>query len=868
MSDYGSGDDLLDDVDPDELLSTGSKRVNVNPAHDSVQHPSKRVKKTLTYEQYDDISRSILKRDFGYDDFRYEQAAAIRAILRGDNALAVFPTGAGKSLCYQIPGIAFEELDAAGLTERQSKTSAIGSGITIVVSPLIALMKDQVDALQRRGIPAACLDSTKTYDEQKSINASIREGRLRILYCAPERLNNEGFVESMKFVPGGIRLVAVDEAHCISEWGHSFRPDYLKVARFVSEIKAERVICLTATATPRVAEDVRRAFDIRESNVFRTSPYRPNLQLHAEAVKTSDDKFPRLLKFLKDHSGPTLVYVTAQKQAEGLARDLSKLGHVAACFHAGLSTEQKTKTQDAFMAGSVRIVVATIAFGMGIDKADIRNILHYDISNTVEEYSQQVGRAGRDGKPSFCTLYICRDDFWMRENFVRGDLPSRQSLQNLLEDIFLHEPTAKLPDGGDVIKLNQLALGKKHDVRASPLSIILATIELRFGLIRAITPEYSTYQFETGPGYDTQVKHDKSPEAKAIVSHNKKGRKWHTIDVNAVANDTMQPRADIIRKLNEFNDKGLIRVKTSGVLSRYKILKTLPSTPKQVGAITDKLHAEMEDRETDAMKRFQTLCDLLTDTQCFARELTRYFGTELPNGKPNCGHCTYCLTGKPVVLPPKPKPPVDLIAIRDILSCCDVRDDPRFLARIAFGIKSPRITALKLDKTEVFGAMQNHEFESLLKEFTKACESEGSAITLFHLTTSATPANINLLPRTPPPSVSLQQSCSDPSGPRSFAFREITYLRYEVSAAVASPQPNTTQLVFELVNESTDISTGCACQNVMSGGDWVDDSHTWYACVDRTITVGGTKYPVKTSALIDWDRWRLTVNQTWVCDER
>ncbi|KAI1112270.1 ATP-dependent DNA helicase recQ [Nemania sp. NC0429] len=725
MSDYGSGDELLDDIDPDELISAGSKRVNVDD-DDSAQHPSKRARQgSSTHEQLGSIAQSILKRDFGFDDFRHEQAAAIKSILTGENVLVVFPTGAGKSLCYQIPGIAFKELDAAGLTKRQSTTAAMGSGITIVVSPLIALMKDQVDALQRRGVPAACLDSTKSYDEQRSINASMQEGRLRILYCAPERLNNEGFVESIKFVPGGIRLVAVDEAHCISEWGHSFRPDYLKVARFVNEIKAERVICLTATATPRVAEDVCKAFDIKKSNVFRTSPYRPNLQLHAEAINKRDDKFPRLLKFLKDHSGPTLVYVTAQKQAEDLAENLSKQGHSAAAFHAGLPTDRKSGTQDAFMAGNVRIVVATIAFGMGIDKADIRNILHYDVSSTIEEYSQQVGRAGRDGKPSFCTLYLCRDDFWLRENFVRGDLPSRQSLQNLLEDIFLRQPTAKLPDGGEVIKLSQLALGKEHDVRSNPLGIILATIELRFGLIRAITPEYSAYQFEAGPGYNTRIKLDKSSEAKAINSHSKKASKWYHIDVNAAAKDAGILRVDLIRKLNQFNDTGLIRLKATGVVNRYKILKKLPSTPKEVEKITNKLHPEMEHRETDAMKRFEAVCDFLTDKECFARALTTYFGMGLPDGKTKCGHCTYCLTGKPVVLPPKPLRPVDRIGIRQVLAACDVRDDPRFLARVAFGIKSPRVTQLKLDKKAVFGSLEDHDFESLLKEFTKACESKG-----------------------------------------------------------------------------------------------------------------------------------------------
>ncbi|KAI8625911.1 ATP-dependent DNA helicase recQ [Xylariaceae sp. FL1651] len=727
MSDYGSGDELLEDVDVDQLL-VGNKRVS--PTYDNIsQRPDKRVKleaeSSSQHAQYDFIAQTILKQKFGYDKFRHEQAGAIRSILRGDNVLVVFPTGAGKSLCYQIPGMAFEELDASGLTGRRPDMMEKGSGITIVVSPLIALMKDQVDALQRRGISAACLDSTKTYDEQKDINAAMREGRLRILYCAPERLNNEGFVEGMKFVPGGIRLVAVDEAHCISEWGHSFRPDYLKVARFVNEIMAERVICLTATATPRVIADVCEAFAIKESNVFRTSPYRPNLQLHAEAIAAKGEKFDRLLEFLNEHTGPTLVYVTVQRQAEELANRLSKQGHNVAAFHAGLPTEQKIQTQDAFMAGNIRIVVATIAFGMGIDKADIRNILHYDISSTVEEYSQQIGRAGRDGQPSFCMMYLCKDDFWMRENFARGDLPSRQSLQKLLEDIFLHQTVVKLPDGSEVIKLSQSSLGREYDIRPNPLSIILATIELRFGLIRAITPEYSAYQFEATPSYDTTAKHDRSAEARAIISNAKKAKKWYSLDVNGVAKSAGLVRVDIVRKLNDFNDRGFIRLKASGVENRYKVLKKLPETPEQIGMITDKLYTEMEAREEDAMKRFQQVIDLLTDRRCFAQALAGHFGMELPNGKSKCGHCTYCFTGKPIMLPSKPNPPIDLAGIEKILSACEVRDDPRFLARVAFGIKSPRVSQLKLDKMKIFGSLEDHDFKSLLKEFTKACETAG-----------------------------------------------------------------------------------------------------------------------------------------------
>ncbi|KAI6084179.1 ATP-dependent DNA helicase [Hypoxylon rubiginosum] len=722
MSDYGSGDELLADVNVEGLVS-GTKRGR-SLSHDQTREV--KLSKRTKAEEPDDnddlidrVAKTTLKENFGFDQFRHEQFSAIRSILRGENALVVFPTGAGKSLCYQIPAVAFEKIDAA-----KNDRDQMGSGITIVVSPLIALMKDQVDALLRRGIAAACLDSSKTYEQMQETNAAIREGRLRMLYCAPERLNNEGFVESMKHVPGGIRLVAVDEAHCISEWGHSFRPDYLKVARFIQEIKAERVICLTATATPRVADDVARAFNIDKSNVFRTSPYRPNLQLLAESVNTKQDKFPKLFKFLKEHPGSTLVYVTLQKQAENLASDLSKQGFKTAAFHAGLKAEVKTQIQDDFMAGRIPIVVATIAFGMGIDKPDIRNVLHFDLSNTIEEYSQQVGRAGRDGKPSHCMLYICNDDFYLKENFARGDLPSRQSLRRLLEDLFTRQPV-HTPEG-EIIKLNQLSLGQDYDFRASPLAILLATLELRFGLIRAVTPEYSVYKFEAMQSYKRYVGGDYSKEGKAIFYNATQARKWYTVDINAIMRSTGLLRADLIRKLNDYNDRGIIVLKASGVENRYKILKKLPSAPEEIDELTDKLYVDMEIKEKDALRRTQEVADLITGDKCFALALAQYFGMGLPDGKTKCDHCTHCLTGKRVMLPPKPTPTVNMTAIQKILAVCKVRDDPRFLARVAFGIKSPRVFELKLHNNSVFASLEDHDFDLLLREFTRACEAANS----------------------------------------------------------------------------------------------------------------------------------------------
>ncbi|KAK4668340.1 uncharacterized protein QC763_0046000 [Podospora pseudopauciseta] len=571
-------DDVFDDIDEDELVA--------------LERPAKRLKTEASEvernlalgDSHIALAEQILSNQFGFRAFRHEQAAAIQHILKGDNVLVIFPTGAGKSLCYQIPAIAFPELDGP----EGARESAEG-GVTIVVSPLMALMKDQVDVLKKRGIPAESIDSNKTWEELEMIYRALARSQLRILYCAPERLNNEGFVETVKRIPGGIRLLAVDEAHCVSEWGHSFRPDYLKVARFVNEIKAGRVVCLTATATPKVAEDICKAFSIQPAYVFRTTPYRPNLELLAKTVckeynrdisvsldimlgfhvkSESDKRFEELFRFLRANPGPTLIYVAMQQQSEIHAKVLAAQGFKAAPFHAGLKIEVKQRTQDDFLSGKVDIVCATIAFGMGIDKPDIRNVVHWDLSNTVEEYSQQIGRAGRDGKPSKCMFYLAPSAFYLREVFARGDLPSRSSLVGLVFDIF--KEALGVPVGG-VFKTNHY----RH-----PLSIIYATLELHFGFIRATTSEYSTYKFEAMPSYFGIIKPHMSPVIDAIYKNAKKKLKWYDLDVNEAASykNTGLTRGDIVAKLNQLDQQGHIRLKASGLMNRYIVQKALPST--------------------------------------------------------------------------------------------------------------------------------------------------------------------------------------------------------------------------------------------------------------------------------------------------
>ncbi|KAK9415245.1 putative P-loop containing nucleoside triphosphate hydrolase protein [Seiridium unicorne] len=705
--DYDSGDDLLANIDPDELASPKKRPVedDTTDGEDQVRKRP-RVNGSASQDSSNaELARSILRQKFGFDDFRHEQAKAIEVLLKGDNALVVFPTGAGKSLCYQIPAIAFEELDKQSDVERR-----FGSGVTIVVSPLIALMKDQTDVLKAKGIAAECSDSTKTYEENQKIHSDLHSGYLRLLYCSPEKLNNETFVASMKHVPGGVRLIAVDEAHCISEWGAAFRPEYLKVARFASEIKAERVVCLTATATPRVVDDICKAFLVDKSNVFRTSPYRPNLQLLAEATTNKQHKYPKLFQFLRDHPGPTLVYATMQKQVESLAEDLVGQGFQAVAFHAGMKTEAKTDIQERFMASKIRIVVATIAFGMGIDKSNIRNIINWDIPATIEEYSQQIGRAGRDGKPSTCMVYICPDDFYIRENFARGDLPSKKALRSLLEDVFTRETTHE-PEG-DVIKLGHTELSKTFDIRTSPLAVLFATLELRFGLLRAITPEYTKWTFKDNGTYYPIASRDKSAEGKAIFNYAKKKQTQYHFDPKEAMAGAGVLRSDLMNKINDWHNRGIIEISASGVLNRYRVLDKLPTQDSDLDALTDNLYIDMEAREQDALQRTQRVADLITGKKCFALALAEHFGMGLPDDRTNCGHCTFCLTKRPIVLPPKPTPPIDLEGIKQVLEACDVRDDPRFLARIAFGIRSPRVGQLRLGNHAVFGSLIEQPFDA------------------------------------------------------------------------------------------------------------------------------------------------------------
>lgn len=355
-----------------------------------------------------------LEQVFGYTQFRPGQEAAISAVLAGRSAAAIFPTGSGKSLCYQLPALMLPHL-------------------TLVVSPLLALIQDQLAFLHRHGISAASIDSAQSRDEIADVMARARSGELKILMISVERLKNERFRNFIAQVP--ISLLVVDEAHCISEWGHNFRPDYLKLPDYQREFNIPQTLLLTATATPQVIIDMQDKFAIAPEDVITTGFYRANLHLWVKPV-SGRDKRRRLVEWLNERRGqPTIVYVTLQKTAEHIAAHLEQNGLPASAYHAGLPNDQRESIQKQFMGGRLNCIVATIAFGMGIDKSDIRNVVHFDLPKSIENYSQEIGRAGRDGAASDCLVLANRDSLNVLENFVYGDTPEREGIARVLEDL-------------------------------------------------------------------------------------------------------------------------------------------------------------------------------------------------------------------------------------------------------------------------------------------------------------------------------------------------------------------------------------------------------------------------------------------------
>lgn len=563
---------------------------------------------------------SILKQVWGYDSFRPKQEEIINEALAGRDVLALMPTGGGKSICFQVPALAKE-------------------GICIVVSPLIALIKDQVQNLVKRGIPALSIYSGMSKGRIDAALDNAIYGNYKFLYVSPERLRTAIFRERVAKM--NVNFLVVDEAHCISQWGYDFRPPYLKIAEIRELIGDVPVIALTATATKSVADDIMSKLDFAEPNLICSGFARENL---AYVVRNTDDKLGNLLRICRGVPGTGIIYVRERKKCEEIANFLKVQGVDADFYHAGMSRELRTLKQDNWQSDKLRVIVSTNAFGMGIDKPDVRFVVHYDVPSAIESYFQEAGRAGRDGKKSYATLLWNSEDIKRLRQIHSVNFPPPDYIKDIYQKVFQYLGYAYEEGNGSVNKFD------------------LADFARHFSL-NAPTAYYAIKYIEQEGYWELTDELDNPAKIMFTVSRDS----LYKVQVNNRTLDTflkslMRIYTGIFSKITPIDEEYVARITTDSpqgvkqkliTLSRMHVLKYIPrvKTPLMI------MHYErltesnfyLPDKRYNERKevfagRIEAMIEYLQEESlCRSRQLIKYFGQD---DIPNCGICDVCLSNR------------------------------------------------------------------------------------------------------------------------------------------------------------------------------------------------------------------------------
>lgn len=563
-----------------------------------------------------DHYNTCLQQIFGFSAFRPGQQAVVEQLLAGHSSLAIFPTGAGKSLCYQFVATQLPHL-------------------TLVVSPLLALMKDQIEFLHSKGIAAASIDSTLSFEQNQQVMQDIRSGVCKILMVSVERFKNERFRQFIQSI--SLSMLVVDEAHCISEWGHNFRPDYLKLPDYQHDLKIPLVLLLTATATKRVKLDMAQRFDIQAQHIMQTGFYRANLHLEVLPVKQAQ-KDSQLLTILKQQVGAGIVYVTLQKTAEMVANHLISQGMSAKAYHAGLDNELRQQIQHDFMQQKIQIVVATIAFGMGIDKADIRFVIHYDLPKSIENYSQEIGRAGRDGQDAKCIVLANLDGMTTVENFVYGDTPDSQAIARVIDNIQQSADNLQMQHAY-TWEMQIHELSNISNIRQLPLKTLLVQLELA-GVIKALYAYFAEFKlrFNREQKDILNLFEGERREFLACIFNTTQMKKiWGVINFDAIYQQYAAPRHRVVSALEYLAEQQHIELESRLMTDVYEV----KSSDLLTTELAAKLSAYFSDNEQKEIKRIAAMIRFFELDRCLSYNLAAYFDDH--NAPKQCGHCSVCL---------------------------------------------------------------------------------------------------------------------------------------------------------------------------------------------------------------------------------
>jgi len=557
----------------------------------------------------------VLSEKFHFSDFRKWQAEIIDILLRRHDVVVVMPTGSGKSLCYQLPALLLD-------------------GVTLVISPLIALMKDQVDGLVENQIPATFINSTLTPSEQGQRLREIQQGRYKLVYIAPERFRNPGFMEGIQSCR--VSLFAVDEAHCVSEWGHDFRPDYLRLKGVAEKLSHPPIAALTATATPDVRRDIITQLGLRQPITFVAGFDRPNLRFQVKRVEGEADKIDAILGLLKKKEQGGIIYAATRKNVETLTLALRSSGYKAGSYHAGMEMESRKFVQDSFMEGTLPVVVATNAFGMGIDKADLRFVVHYDIPGSPEAYYQEVGRAGRDGKPATCLLLFNYADTFTQEFFIDGSYPPRDMIERAYEVL--------CDIGTDEIEMTQKALAKRLGRSKSnemAVSSCLKILEKAGYIERGSEGEHQArVTLRVEPEELLRLVAGKSKYQKEMIDYcldvlDGSKDKTLLVDVDMMAEHLNLAPEQLRRHFSTLHQAGSIEYRPPFRGRGLKILSRVPISKLDIN------FEEIERRSLFERKKLRRMIDYAYTDECLRRFILEYFGERTTRN--SCDNCSNCL---------------------------------------------------------------------------------------------------------------------------------------------------------------------------------------------------------------------------------
>ena len=557
--------------------------------------------------------KELLKLHYGYDDFWEGQERAIDAIFENKDVLVVMPTGGGKSLIYQLPALMLE-------------------GVTIVVSPLIALMKDQVDSLNNIGIPATFINSTISPAEAQERLDRVKNGYYKLLYIAPERFNSSQFLRELKDIK--VSFFAIDEAHCISQWGHDFRPSYLRLKNAIERVGNPPVAALTATATPEVRDDIIEQLQLKDPEVIVTGFTRPNLQFGVIHARDEEKKgyIAEAVRKAKGQSG--IVYVGTRAKADEITSELLSMGVNAVSYHAGMDGEERKWVQDSFMNNKTKVVVATNAFGLGIDKKDIRFVIHHNLPGTIEAYYQEAGRAGRDGKPGFCLLFYSPKDRNLQEFFIKGDNPGVDTVKEVYELL--------LDYGEETVVFTYSELSSMLSNRAPDMAVgtALKILEREGYITRTSERNASAYlrveadQEEVAEAIGKRAKKQIEVWERMYARYGEKLNQGLSFNLEEMAEVLDIRKDNLVKMVNNLSEKGVAEYQPPFKGTQVRILKRVEPDELNID------FTAMEKKERNAYKKLDLIEDYVYHPFCRQKFILDYFKDK---NAVECGRCDNCL---------------------------------------------------------------------------------------------------------------------------------------------------------------------------------------------------------------------------------